>query len=409
MDELGLGLGVSTPPVFVGHTVGIVVLTVDVVLVDLPVAVVVAVVDRAVVDIVVGDARTFVLCRRTGARNDGARGTEGCTPFELVVAVEVHAVAVLVNLFVEVRQRRHTGERVVSEVLPPSAGGAGFPSRCGAEDLTVVDVAVNVEHGNDVDFTGIHEVGDPLFGVVLVHTEVAWSTGGAVAVGILVFGRQRQTIAVVIELTVAVGIAPCVFVNTAVTVVVVADVFVGEGNNFQLHHRHLVRHPLTGVVVADDHDIVSVSVVSSIAHESVVVATLHVGGDFYPRRRMTVVPAFVGIGRNFFSPRIRAAVHAFVIRKDIGIVLCEPHHASFHRLVGVVLLELKNIITGRRPRENHVDVIFGPHVLGCIARGGFLGVGVFCDRCRKGKQQGKDDEEAQGRAWCGRAKCNGRG
>ena len=122
-----------------------------------------------------------------------------------------------------------------------------------------------------------------MLGVVFVHPEVARTTGGAVAVGILVFGRQRQTITVVVELTVAVGIAPCVFVNTAVTVVVVADVLVGEGNDFQLHHRHLVGHPLTGVVVADDHDIVSVSVVSSVAHESVVVATLHVGGDFYPR------------------------------------------------------------------------------------------------------------------------------
>ena len=124
---------------------------------------------------------------------------------------------------------------------------------------------------------------------------------------------------------------------------------------------------------------------------------------------MTVVPAFVGIGCDFFAPCVGAAVHAFVIRKDVGIVLCEPHHASLHRLVGVVLLELQNLVVGRCPWENHVDVIVRPHVLGCIARSRFLGVGVFGDRCRKGKQQWKDDEETQGWARCGRAKCNGRG
>ena len=53
LDELGLGFGVASPPVFVGHAVSVVVFSVDVIFVDLTVAVVVAVVHRAVVDVVV--------------------------------------------------------------------------------------------------------------------------------------------------------------------------------------------------------------------------------------------------------------------------------------------------------------------------------------------------------------------
>ena len=54
LDELGLRLGVAAPPIFVGHTVRVVVLAVDVVFVDLAVAVVVPIVHWTVVHVVVG-------------------------------------------------------------------------------------------------------------------------------------------------------------------------------------------------------------------------------------------------------------------------------------------------------------------------------------------------------------------
>ena len=54
LDELGLWLGVSTPPVLIGHAVSVVVFSVNVIFVDLSVTVVVAIVHRSVVDVVVG-------------------------------------------------------------------------------------------------------------------------------------------------------------------------------------------------------------------------------------------------------------------------------------------------------------------------------------------------------------------
>ena len=54
LDELGLWLGVSTPPVLIGHAVSVVVFPVNVVFVDLSVTVVVPIVHRSVVDVVVG-------------------------------------------------------------------------------------------------------------------------------------------------------------------------------------------------------------------------------------------------------------------------------------------------------------------------------------------------------------------
>ena len=287
----------------------------------------------------------------------GPVAPKGRAPFELIVAVQIYAVAVLVNLFVEVGQRRHPGERVIAQVLAPATRGAGFPRRCGTEDLTVVDVAVHVQHRDKVNLTGIHEVGDELFRIVLIHAEVAGAAVGTVAVGVLVFCSKGKTIAVVIELTVTVGVAPGVFVHQAVPIVVVADVLVGERDDLKLHHRHLVGHPLASVVVAHDHDIVAVSVVAVVAHKGVVFAALDILCDFHPRRGIAVVPTFVGIGRDFLASSVGAPVHAVVELENVRVVLSEAHHSGFHRLVGVVLLELKNLIVGGCPRENHVDVI----------------------------------------------------
>ena len=66
MEELGLWLAVSTPPVLIGHAVSVVVFSVNVIFVDLSVTVVVAIVHRSVVDVVVG-AVQFTLSRRTCA------------------------------------------------------------------------------------------------------------------------------------------------------------------------------------------------------------------------------------------------------------------------------------------------------------------------------------------------------
>ena len=78
---------------------------------------------------------------------------------------------------------------------------------------------------------------------------------------------------------------------------------------------------------------------------------------------MTVVPAFVGVGRDLFAPGIGASVHAFVEFKNFRIVFCKALHSYLHGLVGVVLFELQNSFVSVRPREDVVDVIFRPNAL----------------------------------------------
>ncbi len=316
LDELGLGFGVAAPPVFVGHAVRVVVLPIDVVLVDLTVAVVVPIVHRTVVHVVVGTVQ-FTLRRRTRPGNQGPGGTEGRAPFELVVAVQVHTVAVLVDFFLKVRKRRHAGEGVVAQVLPPAARGAGFPRGCRTEDLAVVDVPVHVEHGHDVQFAAVEEVDNPLLAVVLVHAKVARTAGRTVPVGVLVGGFEGKAVAVVVEDAIAVGVAPAVLVHTSVAVVVVADVVHREGDDLKLHHGHLHRHPLTGVVVADDEHVRAIGVVSVVADEFVVFSSADVRGDLHPRGRVAVIPALVGVSRGLFPTGVGATVHAFVELKHV--------------------------------------------------------------------------------------------
>ena len=224
---------------------------------------------------------------------------------------------------------------------------------------------------------------------------VAGPTVRAVAVGILELCCHSKAVAVVVELSITVRVTPSVLVNQTVPVVVVADVVVGKSDDFNLQHGDLYGHPFACVVVADNHHVVSVSVVSSVAHELVVVAPLHILGDLEPRRRMAVVPTFVGVGGHFLTPCVGATVHAFVVGEDVRVVLGKPHHSVLHRLIGVVLFELKNTLAGGSPWENIVDVIFRPNFLGRGGCCGFLGIGIFSDRRCEREEQWEDDEEAE--------------
>ena len=119
-------------------------------------------------------------------------------------------------------------------------------------------------------------------------------------------------------------------------------------------------------MVADDHHVVAVRIVAVVAHKGVVISALNVLRDLHPRGGVTVHPSLVGVGRYFLASSVGSAVHAFVIFEDVRVVLGQTQHAGFHCLVGVVLFELQNVVVGRCPRENHVDVILGPYVLGGV-------------------------------------------
>ena len=97
------------------------------------------------------------------------------------------------------------------------------------------------------------------------------------------FSSKCEAVAIVIENAVIICIAPRVFVNQPVTIVVVADVVVGEGNDFHLHDNDLVRHPLSGVMVANNHDVVAVRIVAVVTYKWVVIAVLNITGNLQPR------------------------------------------------------------------------------------------------------------------------------
>ena len=96
-------------------------------------------------------------------------------------------------------------------------------------------------------------------------------------------GVQSKAITVVIKGAVTVCIAPWIFIDFTIAIVVVADVVVGEGNDFHLHDNDLVRHPLSGVMVANNHDVVAVRIVAVVTYKWVVIAVLNITGNLQPR------------------------------------------------------------------------------------------------------------------------------
>ena len=114
LNELGFRFGVSAPPVFIGHTISIVVFSIDVVLIDLPVTIVIGVVNRPVVDIV-------ILACIASTWEQWASGAKRGAPFELIIAVEVDAVTSFINRFIQIRNRCNARHGVVTEVLSPTS------------------------------------------------------------------------------------------------------------------------------------------------------------------------------------------------------------------------------------------------------------------------------------------------
>ncbi len=179
MDELRLWFGVSTQPILVGEAVAIVVFSINVVFVKSIVAVLVNRVNRTVVHIV-------VLSSITRPRDQWARSAQRSTPFELIVAIQVHSIAAFIHFFIEVGKWRNAGYGVVSQILSPTSRRAIPSFFSGAlawhVDFTIVDVSINVQHWNEVNFSGVDKVGNPLLRVVLVNAVITRSAVGSVAV-----------------------------------------------------------------------------------------------------------------------------------------------------------------------------------------------------------------------------------
>ena len=160
MNKESFRLTVSASPVLVQATIVVIVFTIDVVFIDESVSVVVGGIVRSSVDIVVCNTGPLVFSRCACPGNKWNCGAQWPAPFKLEVTVEVNAITVLINFLVEVWQWLWT---IVSQILSPSTGRAGLPCIFTAEFFSVVSVSVNVEHGYEVDLTGIDEIRELLF------------------------------------------------------------------------------------------------------------------------------------------------------------------------------------------------------------------------------------------------------
>ena len=300
LDELGLRLAVAAHPVLVYQTVGIVVLAVDVVLVEPIVPVVVDGVDRAVVDIVVRTSRI------AHSREQRAGRAEGGAPLELVVSVQVDPIAALVDLLVDIRQRRDPGHGVVSQVLPPTAGPTVLPCGLAAVLLTIVAVAIDIEHGYHIDLPRIDQVGDELLREVLVHPQVPRTACDAVAIVVLIARIEHRTIPIVIDAV------PGILVNQAVAVVVHPGLTVVVRHGLYEQHRDGVGHPLPCVVGTYEHDIGAVSVVAAVPYEGVAISSGRVRRDLHPGTGVVVVPALIVIGAHLVATGVDAADESFM-------------------------------------------------------------------------------------------------
>ena len=116
-------------------------------------------------------------------------------------------------------------------------------------------------------------------------------------------------------------------------------------------------------MVSNNHDIMTVSVVSIVSYKGIVLATADVFCYLHPRRRVTVEPTLVCIRSYFFTASIGAAIHTFMELKNIWIILCQPQHPVLHCFICVIFLELQNSVVGWCPGEYGVDIIIRPNIL----------------------------------------------
>ena len=183
------------------------------VLIDLSVTIVVGVIYWSIVDIVVWTTRIA----------ESWENRPGCakrsSPFELIVPIQVYTIATRIYFFVNIRNRSNSRMGIVPEILPPTWRVA-VPSVFATEHLSVISVAVNIQHRYEIYFSGVDQISDILLGEVLVYTQITRATWLSIAIGVLEVRGQRETITIIVELPISIGVAPCVLINLSVTVVV---------------------------------------------------------------------------------------------------------------------------------------------------------------------------------------------
>ena len=184
--------------------------------VNLAVTIIISIIDWTIVNIIVWSRSV------THSREQWPCGTQRRPPFELVIAIEVDAITALVNFLIHIRNWSHTFDTVVTEILAPSCRVA-IPTIFTTKYLAVVAVAVDVEHRNEVNLACIHEVCNLLLGEIFVDAEVAGPTGFTVAIGILETRGEGKAVAIIVKLAVSICIAPWIFIDEAVAIIIDAS------------------------------------------------------------------------------------------------------------------------------------------------------------------------------------------
>ncbi len=148
------------------------------------ISVVVCIVWWAVVNIVVHSRAV------TDTWNQRPGGSKRSAPLILVVPVQIHAVAALIDILIGIWDRSCAGDGVVPEVLSPSTSRAFLICcRSGGSVAVVcqplrliIDQSVCVQYGYEVYLTQVDHVRYELLRKVLVHTEVAGPARHSIAI-----------------------------------------------------------------------------------------------------------------------------------------------------------------------------------------------------------------------------------
>ena len=205
----------------------------------------------------------------------------------------------------------------------------------------------------------------------------------------MIFSGKRQTVTIIVKNSITVRIAPRVFVNQSITIVIDANGTVVVSKHFKEHHWNLVGHPFTSVEITNHLDIRYVFVVSTVADEIIALSAIDsfeifaTTGDFHPWRWMAVVVTLVTVSGHLNTTCIDTTVQSFMERHDVDILpligiglFCELKHTLPHAVIIVVLLELSTIIAA--PWVDMICIIIAPNTLRSVT--GF----VFFERCCHG-------------------------
>ena len=140
LDELCLGLAVTSQPVLVNQAICVIVISIYMVLVEAVVSVLVDCIHGAVVNVVIRSGITCV----AHPWEERSCSAQRSTPLVLEVTIQIYAITTGIGFLVDVWNWSDSCDCVVPQVLPPSGCWTILPCGRTTVYLSVIPVAIHV-------------------------------------------------------------------------------------------------------------------------------------------------------------------------------------------------------------------------------------------------------------------------